>query len=135
MLRNGQMEFSTLCQSRKRKNCLKLLHCVHWCLRIPKSTWYYCIEIGSTLHKDLTCQRSVLLSEQIILPHFDQCFHTLCSGGSRISQRRWRQPPRWGRQPVIWSKIFQKLHENERIWIQKGGGASLAPPLDPPMPW
>ena len=34
-----------------------------------------------------------------------------------------------------YAKIFQKLHEIERIWT---GGASLAPPLDPPLqsdPW
>ena len=45
---------------------------------------------------------------------------TACSGGSRISHRRGRQPPMWGRQPIIWSKISRKLHENERIWTRGG---------------
>ena len=54
------------------------------------------------------------------------------SGGSRISQRRGRQPPRWGHQLIIRLKNSRKLHENERIWTQRGG-ASLAPPLDPKM--
>ena len=27
------------------------------------------------------------------------------------------------------AKFFQKLHEIERIWAPRGGGASLAPPL------
>ena len=62
-----------------------------------------------------------------------------CSGGSRISQRRGRQPPRWRHQPIIWSKFSQKLHENERIWIQGGGGWGALPwrppPLDPSMTW
>ena len=52
---------------------------------------------------------------------------TLISGGSRISQRRERQPPRWGRQPIIWSNISRKLYENKRIWTW--WGASLVPPL------
>ena len=30
----------------------------------------------------------------------------------------------------------RKLHENERIWTPGGGGgASLGPPLDPPLPY
>ena len=57
------------------------------------------------------------------------------SGGSRISQRRGRQLPMWGHQPIIWSKFSRKLHENERIWTQRRGRASLVPPLDPPMPY
>ena len=32
---------------------------------------------------------------------------------------------------IIFQIFSQKLHENERIWTP--GGASLAPPLDPPM--
>ena len=39
-----------------------------------------------------------------------------------------RQPPKWGRLPIIWSKISWKLHENERIRTPEGGRASLAPP-------
>ena len=35
------------------------------------------------------------------------------SGGSRIS-------PRWGRQHTIFTKISQKLHEIERIWMPRG---------------
>ena len=31
------------------------------------------------------------------------------------------------------AKFSQKLHENERIWTPGGGGASLVPPLDPPL--
>ena len=37
-------------------------------------------------------------------------------------------------QKCYYFSIFcQKLHENERIWTPRGGRASLAPPLDPPM--
>ena len=32
------------------------------------------------------------------------------------------------------SNFCRKLHENERIWTPRSG-ASLAPPLDPPMHW
>ena len=57
---------------------------------------------------------------------------TPISGGSRIF-------PRGGAnsQKCYYFSIFcRKLHENERIWTPRGGGgrASLAPPLDPPMP-
>ena len=34
---------------------------------------------------------------------------------------------------IIFQFFCRKLHENERIWTP-GGRASLAPPLDPPMP-
>ena len=33
---------------------------------------------------------------------------------------------------VLTNFLGRKLHENERIWTP-GGGASLAPPLDPPL--
>ena len=51
----------------------------------------------------------------------------ILSGGSSISQRRGRQPLRWDRQPIIWLKSSSKLHENERIWTQRGGGVPGAP--------
>ena len=50
------------------------------------------------------------------------------SGGSRISQRRGCQPPRWGYQRIIWSNISWKLHENERIQTQGGAHVPSAPP-------
>ena len=53
------------------------------------------------------------------------------SGGSRISPRRGRQLPR-GRQHTILTKFpkkCMKLKEFGPPW----GGASLAPPLDPPL--
>ena len=31
------------------------------------------------------------------------------------------------------AKIFQKLHEIERIWTLKGGARPSRPPLDPPL--
>ena len=31
-----------------------------------------------------------------------------------------RQPQRWGHQPVLLANFPQKLHENEKIWTQKG---------------
>ena len=43
--------------------------------------------------------------------------------------RRKCQPPRWGRQPIIWSKISQKLHENERNWTHKGDLLHAPPPV------
>ena len=50
------------------------------------------------------------------------------SGGSRISQRG-RQLPREVYQPIILQNFCPKLHENERIWTERGGaGASLARP-------
>ena len=55
---------------------------------------------------------------------------TVLSGGSRIF-------PRGGANSqncYYFSHFCRKLHENERIWTPgAGGGASLAPPLDPPM--
>ena len=54
------------------------------------------------------------------------------SGGSRISPRRGRQLPR-GAPTYDFAKFSQKLHEIERIWAPRGGRASLAPPLDPPL--
>ena len=41
-------------------------------------------------------------------------------------------PQSGGRQPIIWSIISRKLHENERIWTQRGA-RPWRPPLDPPM--
>ena len=56
---------------------------------------------------------------------------THISGGSRISPRRGLQLPGGGGPPTYdFAKISQKLHDIERIWT---GGASLAPPLDPPL--
>ena len=53
------------------------------------------------------------------------------SGGSRISPRRGRQLPGGGTGAPTYdfAKISQKLHEIERIWTSRGGGASPAPPL------
>ena len=31
-----------------------------------------------------------------------------------------RQSPRWGRQPIIWPNVSQKLLENERNWTREG---------------
>ena len=54
----------------------------------------------------------------------------LHSGGSRISQRGGANPK--GGAPTYYLPNFpRKLHENEEILT--GGGASLAPPLDPPL--
>ena len=52
------------------------------------------------------------------------------SGGSRISPRRGCQLPR-GVPTYDFAILSQKLHKIERIWVP--GGASLAPPLDPPL--
>ena len=41
-----------------------------------------------------------------------------------------RQLQRWGHQPIILANFSQKLHKIEEIWTV---GASLVPPLDPPM--
>ena len=49
-------------------------------------------------------------------------FEVIYIGGSRISQTRGRQPPRWGHWPIIWPNISRKLHDNETNWT------SLAPP-------
>ena len=50
------------------------------------------------------------------------------SGGSRISQTRGRQPPSWGCKPIFWL-FCSKMKE----FGSRGGRASLAPPLDPPI--
>ena len=83
-----------------------------------------------TLISVLTCSTSIVSKGPFTWTEIES-ETVLCvndaSGGSRISQRRGRQPPRWRRQPIIWSQFSPKLHENERIWTQRGG-ASLAPP-------
>ena len=57
---------------------------------------------------------------------------TAISGGSRISQRGCANPK--GGAPTYLPNFSQKLHENEEILAERGGGhASLAPPLDPPL--
>ena len=43
--------------------------------------------------------------------------------------------PQGGAPTYDFAKFSQKLHEIERIWAPRGGRASLAPPLDPPMRW
>ena len=42
---------------------------------------------------------------------------------------RWagRQPLVWGQKPIIWQDFCQKLHENERNWIEKGARVPSAP--------
>ena len=42
--------------------------------------------------------------------------------------------PEAGAPTYDFAKISQNLHEIERIWThQEAGGASVAPPLDPPL--
>ena len=53
------------------------------------------------------------------------------SGRSRISPRRGRNSRGGGAPTYDFAKFSQKLHEIERI--SAPGGASLAPPLDPPL--
>ena len=36
-----------------------------------------------------------------------------------------------GYKPIIWPNFYRKLHENERIWTEKGGACPWRP-LDPP---
>ena len=31
------------------------------------------------------------------------------------------EPPRWGRQPIIWRNVSQTLYENERNWTEREG--------------
>ena len=38
-----------------------------------------------------------------------------------------------GAPTYYFTKFSRKLHENKEILVQKGEGASLAPPLDPPL--
>ena len=51
------------------------------------------------------------------------------SDGSRISPRGGREPSKGGAWTRNFAKFSQKLHEIERIWTQRGGRASLTPPL------
>ena len=37
------------------------------------------------------------------------------------------QPPRFGRQPIIWPNFPQKLHKNERIWTERGSVPGFFP--------
>ena len=53
------------------------------------------------------------------------------SGGSRISQRRGRQAQRGGAN-LLFGQFFPKTACKWRNF-GRGGGASLAPPLDPPL--
>ena len=55
--------------------------------------------------------------------------NSVFSGGSRIF-RGGTPTPKVGE---LTNFFDRKLHENERIGTPGGGGASLAPPLDPPM--
>ena len=56
------------------------------------------------------------------------------SGGSRISRDSEVGAPTLQGMPTYdFAKISQKLHKIKRIWTP--GGASLAPPLDPPLEW
>ena len=41
--------------------------------------------------------------------------------------------PQGGAPTYDFARISQKLHEIERIWTPRGGRASPAPPLDPPL--
>ena len=66
-----------------------------------------------------------LKTNRLKMKQYESC---LLSGGSRIFQRRGRQPPRWECQPIIWSKSSWKLHENEKIWTQSGGARPWRPP-------
>ena len=50
------------------------------------------------------------------------------SGGSRISQRRGRQPPSCGRQPIILVNFPQKLLENGKNGPVRGGGVVVHVP-------
>ena len=55
-----------------------------------------------------------------------------CSGGSRISPMRKRQPKGGGVANLLFGQIFAEnwMKMKEVGW---GGGTPLAPPLDPPM--
>ena len=57
------------------------------------------------------------------------CQSTFTSDGSRISPRGGREPSKGGAWTRNFAKFSQKLHEIERIWTQRGGRASLTPPL------
>ena len=52
---------------------------------------------------------------------------TIYRSGSRVSQRRGRQPQMWGRQPIVLVNFLPKLHENE-IWTQRGAPVPGIPP-------
>ena len=58
--------------------------------------------------------------------------NTISSGGSRISPRRGRQLP-GGAPTYDFAKISQKTAWKWKNLDPWGGGASLAPPLDPPL--
>ena len=55
-----------------------------------------------------------------------------CSGGSMIPQTGAPIPLNLGQKSIICQDCCQKLHKNEINWTERGG-ASPAPPLDPPM--
>ena len=64
----------------------------------------------------------------------DTCFYNknknAYSGGSRIYERRGRQPQR-GAPTYYLANLSPKLHQNEVISGQWGGGARPSPPLPP----
>ena len=41
------------------------------------------------------------------------------------------QPLDMGQKPIIWQDISRKLHENERIWTEKGARKSSSTPPPP----
>ena len=41
--------------------------------------------------------------------------------------------PKGGRQPISWPIFSENCMKMKKFWARRGGRASLAPPLDPPL--
>ena len=66
------------------------------------------------------CETTNKLTKSVTDPGFPQ------GGGGR-------EPSKGGAWTHNFAEFSQKLHKIERIWMPRGGRASLTPPLDPPL--
>ena len=86
--------------------------------------------------KNATCKRTLnckfpVLGRTIVRVFYNQVSIPVADPG--FPRRGGANPRGGGRQHTILTNFSQKLHENEENLTQRGGRASLRPPLDPPM--
>ena len=77
----------------------------------------------NTLHLDVNLRVGERLLKWQLPTNPD--LQEVCSGGSRISQRR-------GRQPIIWPIFAKNCMKMKKFWA-RGGACPSRPPLDPPL--
>ena len=96
---------------------------VRWLLKPPSHIWATCHPgIAGHPFKKAHPKRALLYDYQ--LPDHSVANPGFSGGGGGSAPTH--------KSTIIFQFFCRKLHENERIWTR--GAASLAPPLDPPMP-